>query len=93
MINSDIKKTPETKEFPLFQGDFHMAEKEGFEPSKLPLFKGISAIGLRLVCALFKISPTFSVPFRTGICEASRSRTDGTDSALRTLPSPKKHPN
>ena len=36
MINSDIKKTPETKEIPLFQGDFNMAEKEGFEPSENP---------------------------------------------------------
>ena len=49
-----------------------MAEKEGFEPSKLPLFKGKIDIGVYLVCAFvhfFKISPTSSVPFRTGICE------------------------
>lgn len=52
-----------------------MAEKEGFEPSKLPLFKGKIGIGVYLVCAfvhfstLFKVLPTSSVPFRRGICE------------------------
>ena len=49
-----------------------MAEKEGFEPSKLPLFKGKIGIGVYLVCAFvyfFKILPTSSVPFRRGICE------------------------
>lgn len=60
-----------------------MAEKEGFEPSKLPLFKGKIEVGVYLVCVFctffdtfnlcfftfFKVSPTSSVPFRTGICE------------------------
>lgn len=52
-----------------------MAEKEGFEPSKLPLFKGKIEVGVYLVCVfvhfstLFKRSPTSSVPFRTGIYE------------------------
>ena len=86
MINSDIKKTPETKEFPLFQGDFHMAEKEGFEPSKLPLFKGVSAIGLRLVCALSEFYPHF--PFRSGQEDMRRRDRGRTVLILLCVPSP-----
>ena len=33
-----------------------MAEKEGFEPSKLPLFKGKIEVGVYLVCAFVHFS-------------------------------------
>ncbi len=36
-----------------------MAEKEGFEPSKLPLFKGKIGIGVYLVCAFVHFFDTF----------------------------------
>lgn len=41
-----------------------MAEKEGFEPSKLPLFKGKIDIGVYLVCAFVHFSTLLICVFR-----------------------------
>lgn len=41
-----------------------MAEKEGFEPSKLPLFKGKIGIGVYLVCAFVHFSTLLICVFR-----------------------------
>ena len=77
-----------------------MAEKEGFEPSKLPLFKGKIDIGVYLVCAfvhfsrfllcVFRHFSKFNphLPFRSGQ-EYVRSGNDGrTVLILLCVPSP-----
>ena len=77
-----------------------MAEKEGFEPSKLPLFIGKIEVGVYLVCAFVHFSallicvfPHFSkfhphLPFRSGQ-EYVRSGNDGrTVLCLFRVPSP-----
>ena len=40
-----------------------MAEKEGFEPSKLPLFKGKIEVGVYLVCAFVHFSTLLTCAF------------------------------
>jgi len=77
-----------------------MAEKEGFEPSKNPLFKPKISIGVYLVCAFVHFSGFFTcvfshfskfyphLPFRSGE-EYVRSGNDGrTVLILFCVPSP-----
>ena len=66
-----------------------MAEKEGFEPSKLPLFKGKIDIGVYLVCAFVHFSKFHPhLPFRSGE-EYMRSGNDRrTVLILLCVPSP-----